>query len=244
MSAVTHPRQRPRRAQVRPSSWWGRAWARALEETAYADADLRSGRSLARQGAVGQLTIDHQGQVAVLAAVSEGDETWTVQLLCERLPTSDQSLFTELVAAESGRVAGLLGGDLPHALVEDAEQAGVELLPYSGDLATTCGCAAWVDPCQHALAVGYQLGWLLDRDPFVLLQLRGVARDDLLAGVHALSSRPVGAAGSDLDSGDLDSDVGSAPGDDPDAEAGAEAVDRATRVLALLEEGKPFTHLF
>lgn len=239
MSAVTHPRQRPRRGQVRPTSWWGRAWSRALEETAYAEADLRSGRSLARQGAVGQVTIDHAGPVAAVAAVSQGDDTWTVQITCERLSVEDRSLLTELVAAESGRVAGLLRGELPHALVEDGEQAGLELLPYSGDLSSTCGCAAWVDPCRHALAVGYQLGWLVDRDPFVLLQLRGIAREDLLADLHSLTSGSSGAVASGPASTE-----GFVEGDDPDLEAAAEAADRATRALALMAEGKPFTHLF
>lgn len=220
---------------MRPASWWGRAWTRALEETAYAEADLRSGRSLARQGAVGQLTLDHQGPVAALAAVAERDQIWTVQIACERLSVEDRSLLTELVAAESGRVSGLLGGNLPHALVEDGEQAGLELLPYSGDLSATCGCDAWVDPCRHALAVGYQLGWLLDRDPFVLLQLRGVAREELLADLHAQASAAPTA----------DSSVAAVSAEDEsDLVAGAEAADRAGRVLALLAQGKPFAHLF
>ncbi len=37
--------------------------------------------------------------------------------------------LVETVAAEAGRIAALLAGDLPHALVEHAEEAGVELLP-------------------------------------------------------------------------------------------------------------------
>lgn len=239
MSAVTHPRQPRRRGQVRPASWWGRAWVRALEETAYAEADLRSGRGLARQGAVGQVTIDHAGPVAAVAAVSQGDDTWTVQVTCERLSAADRSLLTELVAAESGRVAGLLRGELPHALVEDGEQAGLELLPYSGDLSSTCECAAWVDPCPHALAVGYQLGWLVDRDPFVLLQVRGISREGLLADLHSLTSGSPGPAESGLASPE---EFGESV--DPDLEAGAEAADRAARALALMAEGKPFAHLF
>lgn len=52
---------------------------------------------------------------------------------------------------------------------------------------------------MHALAVMTQLGWLLERDPFVLLQLRGVGRDDLLARLHAFTPSPTlpGEAGID-----------------------------------------------
>ena len=73
-------------------------------------------------------------------------------------------------------------------LVEHAEEAGVELLPFAGEFSWTCTCDAWLDPCRHALAVGYQLAWLVDADPFVLLGLRGLPRDDLLARLHARGS--------------------------------------------------------
>src|SRR3954471_16347258 len=92
--------------------------------------------------------------------------------------------LVESVAAETGRVAALLAGGLPHTLVEQAEEAGVELLPYGGELGSSCTCQAWTDPCPHALAVMYQLAWLIEGDPFVLLHLRGLARDELLALLH------------------------------------------------------------
>jgi uncharacterized Zn finger protein len=124
--------------------------------------------------------------------------------------------LVEAVAAEAGRVAALLAGELPHTLVEHAEEAGVELLPYGGELGSTCTCDAWTDPCPHALAVLYQLAWLLEDDPFVLLHLRGLARDDLLARLH---ERTVTEA--------------AAPDEDPDLDV---AVDAALRAAALLAE--------
>ena len=102
---------------------------------------------------------------------------------------ADEALV-ETVAAEAGRVAALLAGDLPHTLVEHAEEAGVELLPYGGELGSTCTCEAWADPCPHALAVMYQLAWLVEADPFVLLHLRGLARDELLARLHERAGPP------------------------------------------------------
>jgi len=55
----------------------------------------------------------------------------------------------------------------------------VELLPYGSELGSTCTCEAWADPCPHALAVMYQLAWLMEDDPFVLLHLRGLGRDGM-----------------------------------------------------------------
>ena len=125
----------------------------------------------------------------------------------------------EVVAAEAGRAPALLAGELPHPLVEHAEEAGVELLPYGGELEATCTCDAWLDPCVHALALMGQVTWLLERDPLVLLHLRGLPRDDLLARLHDRTG-----ATEPEDAGDADLDIA------------VDAAARAARVLDLLDD--------
>jgi uncharacterized Zn finger protein len=221
VSAVLHPRLAARRGTARAHTWWGKAWVRAVEEAAYAEADLRRARSLARSGRIGGITVNDG---AFLAAVADGDEVWTVS---GRLPTLDpagREALVETVAAEAGRVAALLAGELPFGLVEHAEEAGVELLPYGGELETSCTCAGWADPCAHALAVLQQLTWLIEADPLVLLQLRGVGREELLALLHERAR---------------------APDPEHDLDQGLDAAVRAARVLELLDlPGEEVDHLF
>lgn len=222
---VTHRRLEPRpRVVVRP--WWAKAWVRAVEEAAFGEADLRAGNRLARGGMVGAITV---GSGSILAAVREGDEAWTVTVVVPTLDPSAQDAFAEVVASASRRLGDLLAGDLPHALVEDAEESGVELLPYGGELAATCTCGAPLDPCRHALAVLAQVGWLVADDPLVLLALRGLGRDDLVARVAAL-----GAGGGPHAA---DGGAGGAGGADaPDAlDVATDAALRAARLLAELE---------
>lgn len=214
---VTHPRIAPRRGGG-AGTWWSKAWGRAVEESAFAVAELRRGRSLARAGEVGAIAVDSGGCVA---AVTDGDDAWTVTVSVPPLDDRDAATFVELVGAETGRIAALLGGQLPHALVEASEEAGIELLPYGGELGTTCTCDSWLDPCPHALAVLTQVGWLLQDDPFVLLQLRGLSREAVLAGLHELA----------VGSGDRDPDRASG---DPVAEDLAVAEDAALRAARLL----------
>ena len=182
MAAVLHPRVAPRRGGSRASTWGGKAWVRAVEEAAYADADLATARSLARGGHVGQIATEPGRYVA---SVDDAHGLWTVEGTLPVLDDPGRAALVETVAAESGRIAALLGGDLPHDLVEQAEEAGAELLPSGFELGAACGCDHWADPCAHALAVLYQLAWLVDADPLVLCQLRGLPRDDLLAALHA-----------------------------------------------------------
>ncbi len=198
-------------------SWWARAWLRAVEESAYGERDLRGGRALARAGAVGGITVS-PGRL--LAGVVEDEDVWTVTVEVPVLGAEAVAAFGELVAAESGRIARLLAGDLPLELAEHAEEAGVELLPYGGELAAECTCGAWTQPCRHALAVLLQTGWLVDGDPLTLVLLRGLPREELLAALHARTAEERAAAPAD-----------------PDEEAAYDAAVRARRVLDLLEGG-------
>ena len=237
MSAV-HPRIGPRRGAARASRWWGKAWVRAVEESAYAEADLRAGRTLARSGHVGQVTTDEGG---FLAAVEDEDGLWTVSGRVPVLDATAGEALVETVAAESGRIVALLAGDLPHDLVEHAEESGVELLPYGGELATECTCEAWVDPCVHALAVLYQLTWLLEEDPFVLLQLRGLPRDRLLARLHRRTRDAPADEGVLHTSGDSSRETSR----DASLDTGLDAALRAERILACLDDpDASLDHLF
>ena len=137
-SGTTHPRLAARRGGG-GGTWWSKAVLRAIEEAAFSAADLRAGRALARAGAVGSITVSEGRAVA---AVTQGHDAWTVEVTVPVLDDSDAAAFTELVAAESGRVGALLAGELPHAFVEAVEEAGVELLPYGGELGSACTCEA------------------------------------------------------------------------------------------------------
>jgi len=207
--------------QTRPTrgvrSWWGKAWQRAVEEAAYSDAELRPGRAHARRGDVGAISVEPGG---LLAACRDGDDAWTVEIAIPVLDDGARSALVEAVAAEAGRVADLLAGDLPHDLVEHAEELGVELLPYGGELAATCTCPHYLDPCPHAVAVLIQAGWLLDADPLVLFALRGLDRDRLLTDLHARTAPAPTSA-------DLADDV----------ELAVDAAVRAQQLIALFEAG-------
>ncbi|QIG45303.1 hypothetical protein G5V58_23400 [Nocardioides anomalus] len=215
MTTVVHPRAPERRGAARSTRWWSKAWVRAVEESSYSSGDLTAARTISRSGRIGQISV-RPG--AFVAAVEDQHGLWAVQGTVPVLDADAREALVETVAAEAGRVAALLAGDLPHTLVEHAEEAGVELLPYGGELASTCSCESWTDPCPHALAVMYQLAWLIDDDPFVLLHLRGLGRDDLLAELHGRSVPAVREEEAD-----------------PDVDT---AVDAALRAAALLREAE------
>ncbi len=229
MNGTTHPRL-PARRGGGAGTWWSKAVLRAVEEAAFGEKDLRKGRALARAGSVGSITVSDGGAVA---AVADGHDAWTVEVTVPVLDESDAAAFTELVAAESGRIGALLAGQLPHALVEAVEEAGVELLPYGGELGSACSCEAWLDPCPHALAVLTQLAWLIQADPFVLTHLRGLSRDRVLRDLHRIT-RPAPGLGSPAGS------QHDGAGDPRDVDDLVVAEDAAARAARLLEQDLPF----
>jgi hypothetical protein len=85
----------------------------------------------------------------------------------------------DMIAERAANIAALLDGEMPAGLADDAEAAGVALLPGPRDLDPECSCPDWGYPCKHAAALCYQVARLLDRDPFVLLLLRGRGEREL-----------------------------------------------------------------
>ncbi|MGV9558319.1 SWF or SNF family helicase [Streptomyces sp. NPDC003522] len=174
-------------------SWWGRAWLAALEEGALDGEQVRTGRKLARAGAVGSVSV-RPGRVT--AVVKDRDGTGhRADVLLDVLTDGQWDRFLDLAAERAGHVAALLDRELPPHLVEDAGTAGVDLLPGPGDLEAECGCGAW-DHCRHTTALCHQVARLLDEDPFVLLLLRGGAEQALLADLQArgTATAPTGTA--------------------------------------------------
>lgn len=177
----------PAHGQGFAHTWWGQAWLKALEDTALDSQQLKTGRRLARAGAVGAVSV-RPGRIT--AVVQDRDRTaHRADVLLEELDREQWDRLLDMAIERAGHVAALLDRDMPPHLVEDAAAAGVELLPGMGDLEPECDCGAW-DHCGHTAALCYQVARLLDQDPFVLLLIRGRGERALLDELQARSATP------------------------------------------------------
>ncbi|MFI2291934.1 SWF or SNF family helicase [Streptomyces niveus] len=209
----------PAQGRAFAQTWWGRAWLKALEDTALDLGQLKKGRKQARDGAVGAVSV-RPGRITAVVRDRDGTAHRS-DVLLQQLSTEEWDRFLDMVVERAGHIAALLDRDMPPHLVEEAASAGVELLPGIGDLEPECACDAW-DLCLHTAALCYQVARLLDEDPFVLLLMRGRGERQLLDELQVRSARAArtrrGPAGGE------DAGEGSGSGDEAaDGSAGIRA---------------------
>lgn len=162
------------------STWWGKRWIAALESASrdYVNR-LGSGRAFARAGRVHNLNI---APGVVTATVEDpDDELYEVSL---RVDTFDERIWGKVIVGMSRQAlftAQLLAGEMPKEIDGVFRAHGRSLFPArQHELETDCSCADWASPCKHVAATHYLLGDALDRDPFLLFELRGRSKERVL----------------------------------------------------------------
>jgi uncharacterized Zn finger protein len=183
-----YPRSRPRAAKggiksqskrgAFGQSWWAKRWISVLESFDIG-ARLGRGRSYARNGQV--LAIDvAKGKVTAKVQGSQS-QPYKVAIAVQGLSAKQWDQLVKTLSAQALFVAKLLAGEMPQDIEQVFTDAKLSLFPEeSGDLTTECSCPDWSNPCKHIAAVYYLLGEEFDRDPFLLFQLRGLSREELL----------------------------------------------------------------
>ncbi|HEX6100147.1 MAG TPA: SWIM zinc finger family protein [Thermoanaerobaculia bacterium] len=161
------------------TQWWAQRWISVLEGFNLG-ARLQRGRTYARGGQV--LGIDvAPGKVEAKVQGSRRDP-YRVSIAIKPYTPAEKARFAAALAASPLHLAKLLAGDLPQDIEAVLEQHQLSLFPArQSELTTECSCPDWSNPCKHIAAVYYLLGEEFDREPFLLLQVRGITRDDLAA---------------------------------------------------------------
>ncbi|MFB6779695.1 SWIM zinc finger family protein [Streptomyces sp. NPDC056352] len=182
--SVPGPRRAPARGRrAFAATWWGQAWVTALEDSTLDSGRLSRGRTYARQGMVGPVTIA-PGQVKA-AVQGSRPRPYRSAVHLPVLTDAQWDTLLDTIAARAGHLAALLDGEMPAELVDDARHAGVPLLPQPTELDPECSCPDWGYPCKHAAALCYAIAATIDADPFVVFALRGRGREEVLAQLRA-----------------------------------------------------------
>lgn len=174
------------------ASWWAQRWIGVLEQFGWGSR-LQRGRSYARKGQVASISIA-PGQVQ--AKVQGTRPTpYAVTLTIAVLSDAQWQQAIDAMAGQAIFAAKLLAGEMPQEIEQAFAAAGVTLLPQrSRDIQARCSCPDAANPCKHIAAVYYLLGERFDEDPFLIFQLRGRSREQVLDALRAQRAAASGPA--------------------------------------------------
>src|SRR5206468_12920899 len=133
-----------------------------------------------------------KGRVEAIVQGSRPDP-YNVTIEAQTLSGAEWTRLVDALAREARFAASLLAGQMPPDVEQAFAAAGLSLFPARReDLRTTCTCPDWSNPCKHIAAVYYLLGEEFDRDPFLVFELRGLDRDELVRRLdRAAATAPV-----------------------------------------------------
>jgi uncharacterized Zn finger protein len=186
------PPKRGIRVREAGATWWGKRWIEALERISGGySSRLARGKTYARAGRAHDLAI---GDGKVTAKVTGSREPYEVRIELAALGDAVWSRATAAMAEKAQFTADLLAGRMPDEIDDAFKQAGKSLFPVkASDLRTDCNCPDWANPCKHVTAVHFVLGEAFDRDPFLLFELRGRSRGQVLETLRAARAADAGA---------------------------------------------------
>ncbi|MCP6759324.1 MAG: SWIM zinc finger family protein [Fischerella sp. CENA71] len=171
--------------------WWSQRWLELLDSYRFKKR-LERGRNYARQGNV--LSIEFES-AKVLAKVQGSErEPYTVSLSLDSFSDEEWGYVVETMSQKAIFAAKLLAGEMPQNIEEVFSANGISLFPFTlSDVHSRCSCPDKANPCKHIAAVYYQLGDRFSEDPFVLFQLRGRTKEQIISNLRQLRSANIEA---------------------------------------------------
>ena len=167
-------------------TWWGQKFIQAMEEITDSGR-LSRGRSYARGNKVKSFTIQQgtikaqvRGSVNPYFGVHK-EPLYKTSIELQPINAAQWSKAIALISSKASLISRLLLNEMPDNIEDAFEQLGLHLLPTSSkDFSANCSCPDWSNPCKHIAGVYYLVAAELDLDPFLLFELRGLSKDNLL----------------------------------------------------------------
>ena len=178
-------------------TWWGQSFITALEE--FIDPGrLSRGRAYRTDKKVKQWDIKGskvsakmRGSINPYFDVYE-EPTYHISVSLSQISSKQWDKIVVLLGQNAGAICKLMMNEMPDDIEEPFKAASEHLLPtgYS-DFQMSCSCPDSAVTCKHIAGVFYRLAELLDHDPFLLFQLRGLSHKQLH---KQLAKSPLGEA--------------------------------------------------
>ena len=174
---------------IRSKTWWGKEFLRALEDC-MDRGRLSRGRSYSAPYRRKSFSI-RQGKIAATVMGNINPHFgvyrtpyYQVKIGFQKIPGTRWQGILKRLGSNADWVTHLVLGEVPPSIEEALEGTNVRLLPRTHrEIQASCSCPDWANPCKHIAGIYYHVGSLLDRDPLLLFEFRGLERSKLLEAV-------------------------------------------------------------
>jgi uncharacterized Zn finger protein len=152
------------------NTWWGEKWLDALTNIDFENR-LPRGQRYARNGSVVSIDID---STSVTAKVNgRRPQPYRVTIEAPAFSKKQANILKNLITESPFYLSQLEARTLPEDLYDDLQEKGIKLFPRSWkDLKMHCTCPDWAVPCKHIAAVIYIIANEIDKNPFLVFNLR------------------------------------------------------------------------
>ena len=160
--------------RVMGKTWWGERWLDALQDCDF-DNRLPRGKTYYNQGHL--IEMEFNAQKCRIEALVDGSQyyPYEVTLALKPIASDKAEQLIDAIAENPQWVAALLDHRLPIEIAGLCEKLAIELFPKSmRSLSISCTCPDVARLCKHVACVVYALADLVDADPFILFDLRGL----------------------------------------------------------------------
>lgn len=165
------------------ASWAAQRVIRLIESGAAPEA-VREGLEYARSGQTKAFTIT-PGKIDALVQ-GRAERAYQTKLTLATIAAEGWDKATVAMAEQASYSARLLGGEVPSNIEDAFAPAGLRLFPASlEEMTSTCSCGHPTPWCKHAACAAYLLADKLAADAFVMFELRGIGRADLMDRLRA-----------------------------------------------------------
>jgi uncharacterized Zn finger protein len=166
-------------------TWWGERLLDALED--FTDSGrLARGRAYASEHRVKQWLI----KKGIIQAKIRGntnpyygvykEPTYNTEVQMTRLTQAQWKKIIERLTQRASFIAKLLVDEIPENIEDVFAEFNTHLLPDSyKDFKVSCDCPDYAVPCKHIAGVCYRLANILDNNPLLLFEMRGLAPEKL-----------------------------------------------------------------
>ena len=166
-------------------TWWARRWLEVLERMGLG-ARLGRGKHYAVSGQVTGMRFEGPHVEAQVVGTRPDPYRVTIDF---RVPEgAAREAIVSRIKGEPMIAARLIADDMSTEVEQAFRDCGLDFFPGGKlapgvyDMTTACSCPDYANPCKHVSAVLLILGEEIARRPMTLLELRGIAEEDIYEG--------------------------------------------------------------